>query len=79
MWTEDGKPDRPIANASLDDNVSTYLMRAAGNAAPGEERNRDPRSGAAVVITIVPRLVFLVNQRQFAAGLQTRSGAKESP
>ncbi len=34
---------------------------------------------AAVVITIVPRLAFLVNQRQFAAGLQARNGAKESP
>ena len=39
--------------------------------------NWDLRSVAAIITTIVPLLVFLVFQRQFAAGSQTRSGAKE--
>lgn len=39
--------------------------------------NWDLRSVAAIIVTIVPLLVFLVFQRQFAAGSQTRSGAKE--
>jgi ABC-type glycerol-3-phosphate transport system permease component len=39
--------------------------------------NWDLRSVAAIIVTIVPLLVFLIFQRQFAAGSQTRSGAKE--
>lgn len=39
--------------------------------------NWDLRSVAAIVTTIVPLLVFLVFQRQFAAGAQSRTGAKE--
>lgn len=39
--------------------------------------NWDLRSVAAIVTTIVPLTVFLVFQRQFAAGSQTRSGGKE--
>lgn len=39
--------------------------------------NWDLRSVAAIITTIVPLLVFLVFQRQFGAGSQTRSGAKE--
>ena len=41
------------------------------------ENNWDLRSVAAIVTTIVPRIVFVVFQRQFAAGSQTRTGAKE--
>jgi ABC-type glycerol-3-phosphate transport system permease component len=39
--------------------------------------NWDMRSVAAIVTTIVPLIVFLVFQRQFAAGSQSRTGAKE--
>lgn len=39
--------------------------------------NWDLRSVAAIVTTIVPLIVFLVFQRQFAVGSQTRTGAKE--
>ncbi len=41
------------------------------------ESNWDLRSVAAIVTTVVPLLVFIIFQRQFAAGSQTRSGAKE--
>lgn len=41
------------------------------------ESNWDLRSVAAIVTTIVPLIVFVVFQRQFAAGSQTRTGAKE--
>ena len=41
------------------------------------EANWDLRSVAAIVTTIVPLIVFMVFQRQFAAGSQTRTGAKE--
>ena len=41
------------------------------------ESNWDLRSVAAIVTTIVPLLIFLVFQRQFAAGSQTRTGARE--
>lgn len=41
------------------------------------ELNWDLQSVAAIVTTIVPLVVFLVFQRQFAAGAETRSGAKE--
>ncbi len=39
--------------------------------------NWDLRSVAAIITTIVPLIVFLVFQRQFAAGAQTRTGTKE--
>jgi ABC-type glycerol-3-phosphate transport system permease component len=39
--------------------------------------NWDLRSVAAIVTTIVPLVIFLVFQRQFASGSQTRTGAKE--
>ena len=39
--------------------------------------NWDLRAVAAIVTTIVPLLVFLVFQRQFAGGAMTRSGTKE--
>ena len=39
--------------------------------------NWDRRAVAAIVTTIVPLLVFLVFQRQFAAGAMARSGNKE--
>lgn len=41
------------------------------------ELNWDLQSVAAIVTTIVPLVVFLVFQRQFAAGAETRSGAKD--
>ncbi|MET3615839.1 ABC-type glycerol-3-phosphate transport system permease component [Rhizobium aquaticum] len=41
------------------------------------EMNWDMRSVAAIVTATVPLLVFMIFQRQFAAGSQTRSGAKE--
>ncbi len=41
------------------------------------ELNWDLRSVAAIVTTIVPLIVFVIFQRQFAAGSQTRTGAKE--
>lgn len=41
------------------------------------EVNWDMRSVAAIVTTIVPLIVFLIFQRQFAAGSQSRTGAKE--
>lgn len=39
--------------------------------------NWDLRSVAAIITTIVPLVVFLVFQRQFAAGAQSRTGTKE--
>ncbi len=41
------------------------------------ELNWDMQSVAAIVTTIVPLIVLLVFQRQFAAGAETRSGAKD--
>ena len=41
------------------------------------ERNWDVRSVAAILTAIVPLIVFLVFQRQFAAGAQSRTGTKE--
>jgi ABC-type glycerol-3-phosphate transport system permease component len=39
--------------------------------------NWDLRAVAAIVTTIVPLIVFLVFQRHFAAGAQSRTGTKE--
>jgi ABC-type glycerol-3-phosphate transport system permease component len=41
------------------------------------ETNWDLRSVAAIVTTAVPLIIFLIFQRQFAFGSQTRSGGKE--
>lgn len=41
------------------------------------DMNWDRRAVAAIVTTIVPLIVFLVFQRQFAAGAMTRGGNKE--
>lgn len=41
------------------------------------ELNWDLQSVAAIVTTIVPLAIFLIFQRQFAAGSETRSGAKD--
>ena len=41
------------------------------------ELNWDLQSVAAIITTIVPLVVFLIFQRQFAAGAETRSGAKD--
>lgn len=41
------------------------------------ELNWDLQSVAAIITTIVPLVIFLVFQRQFAAGAETRTGAKE--
>jgi ABC-type glycerol-3-phosphate transport system permease component len=41
------------------------------------ETNWDVRSVAAILTAIVPLIVFLVFQRQFAAGAQSRTGTKE--
>mgnify|MGYP003637844555 CR=1 FL=1 len=53
--------------------LPVLLTKVAGT----YESNWDLRSVAAIVTTIVPLLVFMIFQRQFAAGSQTRSGAKE--
>lgn len=53
--------------------LPVLLARISGS----YEINWDQRSVAAIVTTIVPLLVFLVFQRQFAVGSQTRTGAKE--
>ena len=41
------------------------------------ELNWDLQSVAAIVTTVVPLVVFLIFQRQFAAGAETRTGAKD--
>lgn len=53
--------------------LPVLLARISGS----YEINWDQRSVAAIITTIVPLVVFLVFQRQFAAGSQTRTGAKE--
>ncbi len=53
--------------------LPVMLTRVSGT----YEVNWDLRSVAAIVTTVVPLIVFLVFQRQFAAGAETRSGAKE--
>lgn len=37
----------------------------------------DLQSVAAIITTSVPLIIFLIFQRQFAAGAETRSGAKD--
>ena len=53
--------------------LPVLLARISGS----YEVNWDQRSVAAIITTVVPLVVFLVFQRQFAAGSQTRTGAKE--
>ncbi|WP_137150066.1 carbohydrate ABC transporter permease [Devosia sp. FKR38] len=53
--------------------LPVLLTRVSGT----YDLNWDLRSVAAIVTTIVPLFVFLIFQRQFAAGSQTRTGAKE--
>lgn len=53
--------------------LPVLLARVAGT----YDSNWDLRSVAAIVTAIVPLFVFLVFQRQFAAGSQARTGAKE--
>jgi ABC-type glycerol-3-phosphate transport system permease component len=53
--------------------LTVVLARLSGT----YETNWDLRSVAAIVTTAVPLVVFLLFQRQFAAGAQTRAGAKD--
>ncbi|ODT76580.1 MAG: transporter [Pelagibacterium sp. SCN 64-44] len=53
--------------------LPVLLTRVSGT----YDLNWDLRSVAAIVTTSVPLIIFLVFQRHFAAGSQTRSGAKE--
>jgi ABC-type glycerol-3-phosphate transport system permease component len=53
--------------------LPVLLARISGS----YEMNWDMRSVAAIITAIVPLLIFMIFQRQFAAGSQTRSGAKE--
>lgn len=53
--------------------LPVLLARVSGT----YELNWDLRSVAAIITTIVPLVVFLVFQRQFAIGSQTRTGGKE--
>ncbi len=53
--------------------LPVLLTRVSGT----YETNWDLRSVAAIVTTIVPLIVFLIFQRQFATGAETRTGAKD--
>lgn len=53
--------------------LPVLLTRVSGT----YDLNWDLRSVAAIVTTIVPLIIFLIFQRQFASGSQTRSGGKE--
>ena len=53
--------------------LPVLLARISGS----YDTNWDLRSVAAIFTTIMPLVVFLVFQRQFAAGSQTKTGAKE--
>ncbi|WP_417310477.1 carbohydrate ABC transporter permease [Devosia sp.] len=63
----------PMLYLRTDVPLPVVLARISGT----YDLNWDLRSVAAIVTTIVPLVVFLVFQRQFAAGAETRSGAKE--
>lgn len=63
----------PMLYLRTDVPLPVLLTRVAGT----YELNWDLRSVAAIVTTIVPLLVFLIFQRQFAVGSETRTGAKE--
>lgn len=53
--------------------LPVLLTRVSGT----YDLNWDLRSVAAIVTTIVPLLIFLIFQRQFATGSEARSGAKD--
>jgi ABC-type glycerol-3-phosphate transport system permease component len=53
--------------------LPVLLTRVSGT----YDLNWDLRSVAAIVTTIVPLAIFLIFQRQFATGAETRSGAKD--
>lgn len=63
----------PMLYLRTDVPLPVVLARISGT----YDLNWDMRSVAAIITTIVPLLVFLIFQRQFAAGAETRSGAKE--
>lgn len=63
----------PMLYLRTDVPLPVMLTRVAGT----YELNWDLRSVAAIVTTIVPLLVFLIFQRQFAAGSEIRTGAKD--
>jgi|TARA_R100000365_G_C2737668_1_gene66745 ABC-type glycerol-3-phosphate transport system permease component len=63
----------PMLYLRTDVPLPVLLTRVSGT----YELNWDLRSVAAIVTTIVPLLVFLIFQRQFAVGSETRTGAKE--
>ena len=63
----------PMLFLRTDIPLPVMLARVSGT----YELNWDLRSVAAIITTIVPLIVFLVFQRQFAIGSQTRTGAKE--
>lgn len=63
----------PMLYLRTDVPLPVLLTRVAGT----YELNWDLRSVAAIVTTIVPLLIFLIFQRQFAAGADTRTGAKD--
>jgi ABC-type glycerol-3-phosphate transport system permease component len=63
----------PMLFLRTDIPLPVMLARVSGT----YELNWDLRSVAAIITTVVPLIVFLVFQRQFAAGSQTRTGAKE--
>ncbi len=63
----------PLLFLRSDVPLPVLLARIAGT----YDLNWDLRSVAALVTTIVPLAVFVIFQRHFAAGAQTRSGTKE--
>lgn len=63
----------PMLYLRTDIPLPVMLARVSGT----YELNWDLRSVAAIITTIVPLVVFLIFQRQFAIGSQTRTGGKE--
>jgi ABC-type glycerol-3-phosphate transport system permease component len=63
----------PLLYLRSDVPLPVLFARIAGT----YDLNWDLRSVAAIITTIVPLVVFLVFQRQFAAGAQSRTGTKE--
>ncbi len=63
----------PMLYLRTDVPLPVLLTRVSGT----YELNWDLRAVAAIVTTIVPLIIFLVFQRQFAGGSATRSGSKD--
>lgn len=63
----------PLLYLRSDVPLPVLFARIAGT----YDLNWDLRSVAAIITTIVPLVVFLIFQRQFAAGAQSRTGSKE--